>query len=99
MTYHWAHAHYAKTQHAYKNQIPGLPSACGRGRFPQDAASPTIPVPACKWCAAVTKPPNAETLGGSFEKGYPWAQHSDWHRVRAGKQHHSPEPHSRYGDS
>lgn len=99
MTVHWADGARAETLHAFKNTVAGLPSMCGRGRFPQDATPPTTNGTVCRWCAAVTRPPNAETLGGSFEKGYPWAQHSDWHRTRNGVRHRTPGSRSQYGDS
>jgi hypothetical protein len=75
MTVTWLHGEAGYTRHAFKNQIAGLPSICGRGRFPQDATPPATHPPVCKWCAAKSRPPDGHTTGGAYEQGLQWAQH------------------------
>jgi hypothetical protein len=74
MTYHWSHTEQWGTQHAFKNQIPGLPSICGRGRFPQDATPPARKPEVCKMCTMVARPPEGAATGGAYAKGFQWAQ-------------------------
>jgi len=70
----WIHGEAGFVRHAFKNEHAGLPSLCGRGRYPQDATPPARTPPACKWCSAVVRPPDGQTTGGTYARGMHWAQ-------------------------